>query len=62
LLIRGGGRIITDCRRRFYWNRSIVEENMAGGDRHGTREAKKPKKLKLNEIAQVRPCFDLHFP
>jgi hypothetical protein len=24
LLIRGGGRIIIDCRRRIYWNRSIV--------------------------------------
>src|ERR1700730_18933803 len=29
LLIRGGGRIIIDCRRRIYWNRSIVGENMA---------------------------------
>jgi hypothetical protein len=32
LLIRGGGRIIIDCRRRIYWNRSIVEENTARGD------------------------------
>jgi hypothetical protein len=39
----------------------IEEENMAGGDRHGNREAKKPKKLKPNEIDPVRPCFDLHF-
>jgi hypothetical protein len=37
----------------------IVEENMARGDRHGNREA---KKLKPKEIAPVRPCFDLHFP
>ncbi|MDQ6869897.1 MAG: hypothetical protein M3178_16640 [Pseudomonadota bacterium] len=51
MLIRGGGRIIIDCRRRIYWNRSIVEENMARGDRHGNREAKKkPKKLKPKEI------------
>jgi hypothetical protein len=28
LFIRGGGRIIIDCRRRIYWNRTIVEENM----------------------------------
>jgi hypothetical protein len=54
LLIRGGGRIIIDCRRRIYWNRSIVEENMARGDRHGNREAKKkPKKLKPKEIAPI---------
>ena len=59
LFIRGGGRIIIDCRRRIYWNRTIVEENMARGDRHGNREA---KKLKPKEIAPVRPCFDLHFP
>ena len=50
LLIRGGGRIIIDCRRRIYWNRSIVEESMARGDRHGNREA---KKLKPKEIAPI---------
>jgi hypothetical protein len=55
LLIRGGGRIIIDCRRRINWNRSNVEENMARGDRHGNREA---KKLKPKEIAPERPCFD----
>ena len=53
LLIRGGGRIIIDCRRRIYWNRSIVEENTARGDRHGNREAKKPKKLKPKEIGPI---------
>jgi len=52
LLIRGGGRIIIDCRRRIYWNRSIVGGNMARGDRHGNREA---KKLKPKEIAPLRP-------
>jgi hypothetical protein len=31
-------------------NRSVVGENMARGDRHGNREAKKPKKLKPKEI------------
>jgi hypothetical protein len=30
-----------------------VEEDMAGGDRHGNREAKKPKKLKPKEMAPV---------
>jgi hypothetical protein len=49
----GRGRIIIDYRRRIYWNRSIVEENMARGDRHGNREAKKPKKLKPKEIAPI---------
>jgi hypothetical protein len=53
LLIRGGGRIIIDCRRRIYWNRSIVEENTARGDRHGNREAKKPKKLKPKESGLI---------
>jgi hypothetical protein len=53
LLIRGGGRIIIDCRRRIYWNRSIVGENMARDDRHGNREAKKPKKLKPKEIGPI---------
>jgi hypothetical protein len=51
--LRGGGRIIIDCRRRIYWNRSIVGENMARGDRHGNREAKKPKKLKSKEIGPI---------
>jgi hypothetical protein len=53
LLIRGGGRIIIDCRRRIYWNRSIVGENMASGDRHSNREAKKPKKPKPKEIGPI---------
>src|ERR1700731_2444902 len=53
LLIRGGGRIIIDCRRRIYWNRSTVEENTARGDRHGNREAKKPKKLKPKESGLI---------
>jgi hypothetical protein len=30
-----------------------VEENMARGDKHGNREAKKPKKVKPKEIAPV---------
>jgi hypothetical protein len=30
-----------------------VEEDMPGGDRHGNREAKKPKKLKPKEMAPV---------
>src|ERR1700730_10280888 len=51
--VRGGRRVIIDCRRRIYCNRSIVEEAMARGDRHGNREAKKPKKLKPKEIAPV---------
>ncbi len=42
VLIRGGGRIIIDCRRRIYWNPSIVEENIARGDSHCDREIKKP--------------------
>jgi hypothetical protein len=53
LLIRGGGRIIIDCRRRIYWHRSIAGENMARGDQRGNREAKKPKKLKPDEIAPI---------
>jgi hypothetical protein len=51
-LIRGGGRIIIDCRRRIYWNRSIVGENMARGDRHSNREGKKPK-MKPKEIGPI---------
>jgi len=53
LLMRGGGRIITGCRLRIYWHRSIAGENMARGDQHGNREAKKPKKLKPDEIAPI---------
>jgi hypothetical protein len=30
-----------------------VEENMGRGERRGNREAKKPKKLKLKEIAPI---------
>ena len=53
LLIRDSSRIIIDYRRRIYWNRSIVEENVARGDRRGNREAKKPKKLKPKEIGPI---------
>jgi hypothetical protein len=52
-LIRDSSRIIIDYRSRIYWNRSIVEENVARGDRHGNREAKKPKKLKPKEVVPV---------
>jgi hypothetical protein len=58
LLIRGGGRIIIDCRRQIYWNRSIVEENMPRGDRHGNREAKKAEKA---ETKGNRAHFDARF-
>jgi hypothetical protein len=51
--MRGGGRIIIDCRRRIYWNRSIVGENMARDDRRGNRGAEKPKKLKPKEIGPI---------
>jgi hypothetical protein len=51
--MRDGARIIIGCRRRIYWHRSNVEENTARGDRHGNREAKKPKKLKPKEIGRI---------
>ena len=51
--VRGGRKVIIDCRHRIYCNRSIVEESIAQGDRHGNREAKKPKKLKPKEMVPV---------
>jgi len=51
--VREGGRIIIDYLRRICCNQSIGEETMARGDRHGNREAKKPKKVKPKEIAPV---------
>jgi hypothetical protein len=45
--------------RRIYWHRSIVEENTARGDRHGNREAKKPKKLKPKEIGRISTLASL---
>src|SRR3984893_280403 len=64
--VRGGRRVIIDCRRRIYCNRSIVEENTARGDRHGNREAKKPKKLKpkesglISKLASIQASVTAH--
>jgi hypothetical protein len=71
LPIRGGDRIIIDCRWRIYGNRSVVEENMARGDRHGGREAKKKPKIAEAEgnrapsgarVSALRGALALVFP
>jgi hypothetical protein len=50
---RRSGRVIFDCQQRIYRSPFIVEENMSRGDKHGNREAKKPKKIKPKEAAPV---------
>jgi hypothetical protein len=59
-LIRDSSRIIIDYRPRIYWNRSIVEESVARGDRPGNREAKKPKKAKPKEIVPASKLAMIH--
>jgi hypothetical protein len=54
LLIRDSSRIIIDYRRRIYWNRSIVEENVARGDRRGNRKLKPKEIVPVSAFASIQ--------
>jgi hypothetical protein len=60
-LIRGSRRIIIDCRRRIWWNRSIVQENATRGDDQGAKKSRRSfgtRKQRAGTVSRVRYAIE----
>ena len=60
-LIRGSRRIIIDCRRRIWWNRSIVQETATRGDDQGAKKSRRSfgtRKQRAGTVSRVRYAIE----